>query len=193
MKDSIARKARESAELSARFFADCAGDLEACCRALAERFAAGGRLWVVGNGGSACDAMHVAVEFQHPIVEKRRALPAAALCADVAALTAIGNDTDFSQVFVEQLALVARPGDALLGLSTSGSSANVNRALRRARDLGLFTIGFSGRDGGAMRDLCDRAFVVPTWSVHRVQEVHTVLLHLLWDHVHVALGEDDVL
>ncbi len=193
MKDAILRKARESAEVKLRFFEENAAELERCVRALAERFRGGGRLFAMGNGGSASDAAHVAVEFVHPIVEKRRALPAIALTSDCAALTAIGNDADFSRVFVEQLEILARPGDVALGLSTSGASANVNRALKRARELGCLTVGFAGRDGGRMPDVCDHCFVVKTWSVHRVQETHTALLHLLWDEVHVALGEDDVL
>jgi D-sedoheptulose 7-phosphate isomerase len=191
--EGILRKARESAALKVAFVEAHADEIAACTRALAERFGAGGRLLAMGNGGSACDAQHVAVEFQHPIVEKRRALPALALAADTALLTAVGNDADFSQVFARQIDLLARPGDAVLGISTSGASANVNRGLRRARDKGLLTIGFSGRDGGAMIDLCQFCFVVPTWSIHRVQETHTLLLHLLWDHVHVALGDTDVL
>lgn len=193
MNEAIMRKASESIELSRSFFAENAEKLETCVRQMAERFEHGGRLWVMGNGGSACDAQHVAVEFQHPIVEKRRALPAQALTTDAALLTAIGNDSDFSRAFIEQLELFARPADIALGLSTSGASANVNRALRRARQLDLMTIGFAGRDGGAMVDVCETCFVVPSWSIHRVQEVHTMLLHLLWDQVHVALGEDDVL
>lgn len=192
MKESILRKVRESADVKVRFFEENAEALERCVRALAARFAKGGRLIVMGNGGSACDAQHVAVEFQHPILEKRKALPALALTVDTAALTAIGNDTDFSRVFVDQLELLARPEDAALGISTSGASANVNRALRRARERGLLTIGFAGRDGGQMPDVCDHCFIVKTWSIHRVQETHTVLLHLLWDLVHVAMGEDDV-
>lgn len=193
MKESIERKARESAELIAGFAAAHAPVIERCAVALAERLCAGGRLFVMGNGGSACDAQHVAVEFAHPIVAKRRALPAFALGADAALLTAIGNDADFSRVFVQQLELLASPRDAVLGISTSGASTNVNRALRLARERGLMTIGFAGRDGGAMVDLCDPCFVVPSWSIHRVQEVHTFLLHALWDSVHLALGEDDVL
>jgi D-sedoheptulose 7-phosphate isomerase len=94
---------------------------------------------------------------------------------------------------VDQLELAARPGDVAIGVSTSGASANVNRALGRARALGLLTIGFGGRDGGALVDLCEYAFVVPSWSIHRIQETHTILLHVLWDQLHVALGEDDVL
>lgn len=193
MKDAIVRKARESAALVTAFVEQAAPDLERCARGLADRFRRGGRLFVMGNGGSACDALHVAVEFQHPILEKRRALPASALPADVALLTAVGNDGDFGQVFAAQLALVAREADAVLGISTSGTATNVLRAMRHARELGACTIGFAGRDGGPLADLCEHAFVVPSWSIHRIQEVHTVLLHLLWDHVHVALGEPDVL
>ncbi len=193
MRDAILRKARESAEVKLQFFEEYAAELEACVRELAERFRGGGRLWVMGNGGSACDAAHVAVEFLHPILEKRRPLPAQALTADTATLTAIGNDTDFSRVFVDQLELLARRGDAALGISSSGASANVNRALRRARDMGLLAVGFAGRDGGRMVDVCHHCFVVRSWAIHRIQETHTLLLHLLWDGVHVALGEDDVL
>jgi D-sedoheptulose 7-phosphate isomerase len=193
MREAILRKARESAEVKVRFFEENAEALERCVRAMAERFRAGGRLWSIGNGGSACDAQHVAVEFQHPIIEKRRALPAVALTTDNAMLTAIGNDTDFSHVFVDQIELLARSGDILLGLSTSGASSNVNRALKRGREMGLLTIGFAGRDGGQMPDVCDHCFTVKTWSIHRVQETHTALLHLLWDQLHVAMGEDDVL
>jgi D-sedoheptulose 7-phosphate isomerase len=191
--EAILRKARESAEVKLRFFEANAAALEACARALAERFRHGGRLLAMGNGGSASDAAHVAVEFVHPIVEKRRPLPALALTADPATLTAIGNDSDFARVFVDQVEIHARPGDAVLGISTSGASANVNRALKLARDKGLLTIGFAGRDGGRMPDVCDHCFVVSTWSIHRVQETHTALLHLLWDEVHLAMGEDDVL
>ncbi len=190
---SITRKARESAELIASYLDTAAAEVERTARALAERMARGGRLYVIGNGGSACDAQHVAVEFQHPIIEKRKPLPATALVGDVATITAVGNDGDFAQVFSAQLEIVAREGDAVLGISTSGTSANVIRAMRRARELGVLTIGFLGRDGGPLADLCAHAFVVPSWSIHRIQEVHTVLLHLLWDHVHVALGEPDVL
>ncbi len=193
MTEALRRKARESAELVTRFVDSCADELERCTRALADRFRRGGRLFVMGNGGSACDAQHVAVEFQHPIIEKRRALPATALATDVALLTAIGNDGDFAQVYAAQLEVALREADAVLGISTSGTSANVLRALRVARERGACTIGFSGRDGGPLADLCDHAFVVPSWSIHRIQEVHTVLLHLLWDHTHVALGEPDVL
>jgi len=193
MRESILRKARESAEVKLAFFEENAARLETCVTAMAARFKEGGRLYVMGNGGSACDAEHVAVEFVHPIIEKRKPLPALALTTGSATLTAIGNDTDFSHVFVRQLELLARPQDMALGVSTSGASANVVRAVRHARAQGLLTVGFSGRDGGQLADVCEFCFTVPGWSIHRVQETHTVLLHLIWDQVHVALGEDDVL
>ena len=193
LRSAILRKTQESADTMLRFFEAQAGEIERCARALAARFQDGARLWAMGNGGSACDAEHLAVEFVHPIVEKRGALPAHALTTDAAILTAIGNDADFSYVFVRQLDRLARPGDMALGISTSGASANVSRALERARELGLLTIGFAGRDGGRLAELCDHCFTVPSWSIHRIQETHTVLLHVLWDVLHLVLGEDDVL
>jgi D-sedoheptulose 7-phosphate isomerase len=193
VRDAILAKARESAETKVRFFEANAERVEACAHALADRFTRGGRLFTFGNGGSACDAQHVALEFIHPIIEKRRALPAMALSVDAASITSVGNDSDFSRTYAETLAVLSRPEDAALGISTSGSSANVLRGLRRARDSGLLTIGFAGRDGGAMRDVCKHCFVVESWSIHRIQETHVALLHLLWDALHVALGEDDVL
>ena len=192
MIESVLRKVRETTELATSFFAACAPELERTTRALADRFSSGGRLYVLGNGGSACDAMHVAVEFQHPIIEKRRALPAGSLVTDTALLTAIANDGDFAQVFAAQLAQLTER-DAVLGISTSGTAANVIRAVRLAREQGALTIAFTGRDGGPLADTAHHVFVVPSWSIHRIQEVHTMLLHLLWDHVHVALGEPDVL
>lgn len=191
--DAARRKARESAELKLKFFEAHAEKLAACAGALADALSGGARLLVAGNGGSACDAQHAAVEFMHPVVEKRRAFPAFALSVDGALLTAVGNDQDFSLAFAKQVALLGRPGDVLLALSTSGKSAGVNRALEAARKGGLITVGFAGRDGGRMPALCDHCFVVESFSVHRVQETQEALLHVLWDLIHVALGEEDVL
>jgi D-sedoheptulose 7-phosphate isomerase len=190
---AVLRKARESAGTNEAFFAAEADRIVACARAMAAAFDAGGRLFAMGNGGSACDAQHAAVEFMHPIVEKRPPLPAVALSTDAALLTAVGNDQDFSLAFVQQLQLLARPGDIALGISTSGKSANVNRALGAARDLGLLTVGFTGRDGGRMGEVCDHCFIVPSFSIHRIQEIHAVLLHVVWDVVHVIRGQEDVM
>jgi len=193
MKESLLRKATESGRVAQEMIARNADALEACVRKMAYSFRQGGKLLTMGNGGSACDALHLAVEFQHPILEKRRAIPAISLAADVAVLTAIGNDADFTLIFSEQIRLLGRAGDVVLGISTSGQSANVARGLKQARDLGMLTVALSGRDGGRLVDIAEHCFVVPSFSIHRIQEAHTLLLHLLWDQVHVALGEEDVL
>jgi D-sedoheptulose 7-phosphate isomerase len=193
LQEAILRKARESCEVKQSFFAEHAARIEACAAAMAESCARGATLFAFGNGGSACDAQHVAVEFMHPIFEKRAPLPSIALTTDTALLTAKGNDRDYSMTFAEQLTVLARPGDIALGISTSGKSANVNRALQAAREKDLLTIGFAGRDGGRMPELCRYAFVVESFSIHRIQETQETLLHVLWDLVHLARGEEDVL
>jgi D-sedoheptulose 7-phosphate isomerase len=193
MKDAIVRKARESAEVKEQFFRAEADRIERLVRAMAERFQHGGRLYCLGNGGSATDAQHVAVEFFHPIIEKRRPLPALALAADPALVTAISNDRDFAKIFADQLRVLARAPDMALALSTSGQSPNLVQALEAARELGLLTIAFTGKDGGRLADLADYSFVVPSFSIHRIQETHVTLYHIVWDLVHVALGEADVI
>ena len=193
MKDAILRKARESADVKELFFRAEADRIEALVRVMAARFSDGGRLYVMGNGGSATDAQHISVEFFHPIVEKRKPLPAIALTADQALLTAISNDRDFAKVFADQLRVLARPGDMALAVSTSGKSPNLVQALETAREIGLLTVAFTGKDGGRLPDLAEYCFVVPSFSIHRIQETHVTLYHIVWDLVHVALGEDDVI
>ena len=193
MKDAILRKARESADVKEQFFRAEADRIEALVRAMAARFSRGGRLYVMGNGGSATDAQHIALEFFHPIVEKRKALPAIALTVDPALLTAISNDRDFAKVFADQLRVLARPEDMALAVSTSGKSPNLVQALEVARERDLLTIAFTGKDGGRLPELAEYCFVVPSFSIHRIQETHVTLYHVVWDLVHVALGADDVL
>ena len=193
LREKILRKCRESMDTKEQFFAANADRIAECCGRMAAALDAGGKLFVMGNGGSACDAQHVAVEFMHPIIEKRPALPAIALNTDTAMLTAVGNDQDFSLAFTQQLHMLGAPGDIALGISTSGKSANVNRALQVARAAGLFTVGFSGRDGGRMPEICDYCFTVPSFAIHRIQETHETLLHVMWDLIHVIRGEEDVI
>ncbi|MGH9891220.1 MAG: D-sedoheptulose-7-phosphate isomerase [bacterium] len=193
MKEAILRKVRESTGVKEQFFLAEAGRIEALVQAMASRFQQGGRLYVMGNGGGATDAQHVSVEFVHPILEKRKPLPAVALTTDQALLTAISNDRDFAKVFAEQLRVLARAGDMVMAISTSGKSPNIVQALEVARDLGLLTIALTGKDGGRLVDLADHCFVVPSFSIHRIQETHVTLYHIVWDLVHVVLGEDDVI
>lgn len=189
----IARKGRESAAVKMRFFSEQAPAIAACAAAMARAFERGGRLFAMGNGGSACDASHLAVEFLHPAVEHRAPFPAVALSNDSAMLSAVGNDDDFGLVFERQLAALGREGDLAVGISTSGMASNIVRGLRRARSLGMLTVGMTGRDGGRLVDCCDHPFVVPSFSIHRIQETHVALLHVLWDLIHLARGEEDVL
>jgi D-sedoheptulose 7-phosphate isomerase len=144
----------------------------------------------MGNGGSSCDAAHIAVEFLHPVTTGRPALAAVNLDADVAMLTAVANDVGFGHVFVRQLIALARAGDALIGVSTSGNSQNLLAAFAQAKAIGLATIGLSGMQGGAMAHSpdVDHCLVVETDSIHRVQETHVVIYHILWDLVHTLLA-----
>jgi D-sedoheptulose 7-phosphate isomerase len=192
LRANVLRKCAESVEVKQQFFERYADQIGELCERMAERFRDGGKLLVMGNGGSACDAEHIAVEFVHPVIEKRRALPVIDLVSQVPTITAIANDKDFSRVFVDQLELWGTRGDMTLAISTSGQSPNLVYALEAARKLGLLTIAFSGKDGGRIAGVADYCFTVPSFSVHRIQECHVALLHIVWDLVHVALGEEDV-
>jgi D-sedoheptulose 7-phosphate isomerase len=192
MREAVMRKCRESIEVKDKFFDLYADQISELCEKMAGRFQAGGRLWIMGNGGSACDAQHVAVEFIHPIIEKRRALPALDLVSQIPVITAIANDKDYAKIFVDQLELWGKPGDMALALSTSGQSPNLTYAFQTARRKEMLTVAFAGKDGGRIVDLADYCFIVPSFSIHRIQECHVTLLHIVWDLIHVALGEEDV-
>jgi D-sedoheptulose 7-phosphate isomerase len=189
--ESVAGKARESRDANAQFFEAQAVVLLSAARALAASYQNGGRLFAMGNGGSSCDASHIAVEFQHPITAGRPALAAVNLAAEIAMLSAVGNDVGFDQVFARQIEAHARSGDVLAGFSTSGSSPNIVEGFAAAKRIGLATIGFAGGEGGRMSSsgLVDHCLVVPTGSVHRIQECHVAAYHILWDLVHTLLAD----
>jgi len=176
-----------------KFFARYADEIEAMAREMADRFAAGKKLLVMGNGGSLCDALHFSVEFTHPIIEKRRAFPVIPIMTDIATMSAIGNDLDYSRVFVNQLQVLGQPGDMALAVSTSGKSPNLVYALEAARQQKMLTIAWLGKDGGRLAEMADYSFVVPSYSIHRIQEVHATMVHVAWDMIHIALGEEDVI
>jgi D-sedoheptulose 7-phosphate isomerase len=191
-RDKVLRKCGESVEMKEKFFNKYADSLDAMSRAMAARFQQGGRLFVMGNGGSLCDALHMCVEFNHPIIEKRAAFPVIPLMTDIATMTAIGNDIDFTRVFVNQLRLLSLPGDIAMVFSTSGKSPNLIYALQAAREKDIMTVAFAGKDGGRFPDIADYCFIVPSYSIHRIQEVHATVVHVVWDLVHIALGAEDV-
>jgi D-sedoheptulose 7-phosphate isomerase len=192
-RDKILRKCGESVEMKQKFFDKYAEQIEALSREMAERFSQGHKLLTMGNGGSLCDALHFAVEFTHPIIEKRAAFPVVSLMTDIATMTAVGNDADFSHVFIDQLRLLGQPGDMALAVSTSGKSPNEIYALEAAREKQMLTIAWAGKDGGRFPDIADYCFIVPSYSIHRIQEVHATLVHVLWDLIHIALGAEDVI
>lgn len=155
-----------------------AGEIEDIGQCLADVAAAGGTIYVMGNGGSACDAQHMAGEMVGRFLRERRPLPCMAFSADSAVLTAIANDYSVDDVFSKQVEAFAREGDAVLGISTSGNSPNVLKALDVARRRGTVTVGLTGKGGGAMLGRCDLCFVVPSDHTPRIQEAHATIIHI---------------
>jgi D-sedoheptulose 7-phosphate isomerase len=188
---SLLEKVRESVEVKSKFFEANKETIIAASLDLARAFHRGHKLLVCGNGGSATDAQHVAVEFMHPITVGRKALPAICLSNDIAMVTAVANDVGFDDVFSRQIIALGSEGDVLLGISTSGNSENLMHAFATARRMKLKTIGFAGDEGGKMAAargvLVDYCLTVPTSSVHRIQESHVALYHIMWDLVHTFL------
>ncbi len=146
-------------------------------------FESGGRLYLLGNGGSAADAQHVAAELVGRFKKDRKALPAIALTTDSSTLTAVSNDMGFEHVFSRQIEALVTKRDVVWALSVSGRSANVLRALQAARKLGATVVGFTGRSGGAMPELCDLCFRVDHDHSDRVQEIHQLAYHLICDRI----------
>lgn len=157
---------------------------------LARVLHAGGKLMFCGNGGSAADSQHLASELTGRFVKDRRPLAALALTTDSSALTCIGNDYAFDEVFARQVAGLGRAGDVLIAISTSGHSRNVIRAVETAHEVGMYTLGLLGRDGGRLLDLCRSAIVVPSQVTARIQEAHILIGHTLCGIVEAELGLD---
>ena len=139
----------------------------------------GGKILILGNGGSAADAQHIAAELVGRYKTDRKGLPAIALTTDSSALTSISNDFGYTHVFDRQVEALANKGDVIIGISTSGKSSNVNNALKLASKLKCITIGFSGQDGGEMNKLCDVNLVIPSEDTPRIQEMHIVIGHTI--------------
>src|SRR5471032_1767850 len=190
--ESVAQKAQASIDAKRAFFADNATAVVAVAHAIADVYRRDGRLFSMGNGGSSCDAAHIAVEFLHPITAGRPALAAVNLVADTAMMTAVGNDVGYKHIFVRQIIALGRRGDAVIGVSTSGNSDNLLAAFARAREMGLTTIGLAGMDGGrmAVSPDVDYCLTVRTDSIHRIQETHVAIYHILWDLVHTLLADE---
>lgn len=188
--ESVMQKAAESREVQKKYFEKYASTIVAAARAIAQVYRNGGKILAVGNGGSSCDASHIAVEFVHPIGVGKPSLEAVDLTGDTTAITAISNDFGFEEIFARQLLAKGREGDALIGLSTSGNSKNVLSGFAQAKKMGMVTVAMVGGDGGKMAKSpdVDYCLIVEHTSIHRVQESHLPTYHILWDLVHSILA-----
>ena len=183
----IAEVVEEHAFLLRRFFEKQSGDLIQVSQKVAEAFRAGRQVYFFGNGGSASDAQHLATEFVGRFVADRIALPAIALNADTSLITAVANDYGYDRVFARQVEAFGKKGDVAFGISTSGNSPSVVEGIRKARELGLTTVGLLGRDGGALKELVDHALVVEGKKTARIQELHILIGHTMCQLVEAIL------
>ncbi|GAA1697628.1 SIS domain-containing protein [Fodinicola feengrottensis] len=192
---SQVRRLFERREAPLRTLAGTADQVARTCHAMSLRFHRGGKLVVFGNGGPSTDAQHLAVEFVHPVIVGKRALPAISLTSDVATLTGIANDKGIDEVFAHQIDYLAEPADIALGLSSDGNCGNVLRGLREARDRGLLTIGMVGAGGGsvAAEPGLDHVLIADSPDPRVVKEVHVTTYHILWELVHVFFERPGVL
>ncbi|MGE5452511.1 MAG: SIS domain-containing protein [Acidobacteriota bacterium] len=163
-------------------------DVDEAGRVAFSALQAGGKLMFCGNGGSAADSQHIAAELTGRFIKDRRPLAAVALTTDSSALTCIGNDYAYDEVFARQVAGLGRAGDVLVAISTSGHSRNVVRAVEEAKAAGIQVIGLLGRDGGVLRGMCDVAIVVPSQVTARIQESHILIGHTLCGLIEEHMG-----
>ena len=170
-----------------RVEADLSDAIDHSADLVIEALIRGNKLLLLGNGGSAADAQHIAAELTGRYLRERPGFAAIALTTDTSALTSIANDYGYDHVFERQVEALARPGDVVVAISTSGNSPNVVRAVERARQIGCAVIGWLGRDGGELAALCDIPLVVPIEETARIQEMHILIGHVLCDQVEQAL------
>jgi D-sedoheptulose 7-phosphate isomerase len=170
---------KKSAEIKVKFAEENAAKIEHVVGVIVNTLHEGGKILLFGNGGSAADAQHIAAEFVNRYLLNRPPIPALALSTDTSVLTSISNDINFEEVFSRQVAALGKKGDIAWGITTSGKSQNIIRAFEVSRELGLTTIGFTGKDGGIVASLVDYNFNVKTDSTPRIQETHITLAHVI--------------
>ncbi len=187
MEDHIIRSFKEGNELKEVFLNENLGRIVRVVEAVTAALQAGNKVLLFGNGGSAADAQHLAAEFVNRFMIERPPLPALALSTDTSVLTSIGNDYDFSEIFSKQIRALGQEGDIAWGISTSGKSPNVLRALETAKKKGLVTIGLTGRDGGDIARVADHWLNVSSQNTARVQEVHITVGHVICEMIDYKL------
>lgn len=190
----VAARFEQSTSIPQTFFSAEAERIAEACWAMARRFHQRGRLLAFGNGSWATDAQHVAVEFVHPVIVGKRALPALAFTNDSATLSGLMTTANPSLSFAHQLRMLARPQDIAMGFSPDGDCTNVIAALETAQQMGLLTLGLTGGDGGVLQQVkLDFCFVVPAHDPLVIQETHETLYHILWELVHVFFEHEGLL
>jgi len=183
MKEEIAQIFRESADLKLRFIRQNADLLIQVVRMIVDAFKGGNKVFLFGNGGSAADAQHIAAEFVNRFLIERPPLPALALSTDTSVLTSISNDYGYVDSFAKQIKALGKRGDVAIGISTSGSAANVIKAVKVAKEMGLKTVGLAGNDGGELAKGVDIALIVASPVTPRIQEVHITIGHVICEMV----------
>lgn len=183
MRDKIIQDIRESIAVKTALLESASPLIEKAARTLAECLKRGNKALFFGNGGSAADSQHLAAEIVGRYEKERKGFPAIAFTTDTSVLTSVGNDYGFERVFERQMEALGRKGDVAFAISTSGNSKNVNLAVKRARELGVFTIALTGRSGGDLKGLADLAIVVPSQKTARIQESHILIGHIICERV----------
>ncbi|MGH7197491.1 MAG: D-sedoheptulose 7-phosphate isomerase [Candidatus Omnitrophota bacterium] len=183
MKDSIAKDIQESIRVKSELLKTHVPLIEKAARRVLECLQNGNKVLFFGNGGSASDSQHLAAEIVGRYEKERRGFPSIALTTDTSILTAVGNDYGFDRIFERQIEALGKKGDVAFGLSTSGNSKNVLLGVKKAKALGLFTIGLSGRNGGELNALADLSIVVPSQKTARIQESHILIGHIICERV----------
>ncbi len=187
VEDIIVRIFRESIQIKEAFLNENLSKIVKVVDAVTAALKGGNKILLFGNGGSAADAQHIAAEFVNRFIIERPPLPAIALTTDTSIITSIANDYDFSEVFAKQIRAIGQPGDVAWGLSTSGTSPNVVKALEAAKKVEMITIGLTGRDGGHIARIVDHSLIVPSNITPRVQEVHVTIAHVICEMVDFKL------
>ena len=189
--ESVKKKIAQHLSVIDAFFANHDQAVVDTANAIAQMYRNNGQLYTMGNGGSSSDASHIAVEFLHPVTTGRPALAAYDLTMDKTMITAVANDVGFSHVFLRQVIALLQPKDILIGVSTSGNSENLVKAFLYAKKIGAVTIGLAGGNGGEMAKMgLNHCLVVDSDSIHRTQECHVAIYHVIWDLVHTFLADE---
>ncbi len=191
VRDRIAHALRDGARLRYATLHACSEEIARASRLVAEALQRGNKVFLFGNGGSAADAQHIAAELVGRFVVERRPLPGIALTTDTSALTAIGNDYGFDQVFARQLGGLANEGDVAVAITTSGKSTNVLAAIEVARERKMHVIGLTGANGKAFAEVCDACVIVPSTIAARIQEIHITVGHLICEAVDTLLCSNE--